>query len=293
MKRFGLYLLGLMFLAGCTAQPVSSTRYVDSIYNVTHLQQSTVTIVQRRADGRLSGPHCTAFYISPRRLATAEHCVEDNNVQTIQLAPGLTIQITNGEEAEPTLGREILFIDWAATNRTIDNFDPNQDPEPIRSRVIALDPDNDIAILELAYNEDDSEHWLPMATGAQVGQRLYSMGMPRNQIWLLSEGMISSIRRYPDGRERLLYQGIVAPGASGSPLINNHGRVIGVVVQYVRDVPGVGVASPVSALEALVEQGEQTAIEFTADEVRNIMAERKPEPCDPGTSSCPMPETEQ
>lgn len=291
MSRFATVLFGL-FLFGCTASPPMEQRHADNIYNVMDLQQSVVTIVKYNDDGRLSGPQCTAFYISPRELATALHCVEDSNVQTIQIAPGLVIQISDDSVPKPTIGREILFVDWDTQIHTIENFDPDVDPIPRRSRVIAIDSENDVAILELAYNEDNSEHWIPMSDSYRVGERTYSMGFPRNQLWLLSEGMLSSVRQYPNGRMRLLFQGIVAPGSSGSPLINNRGQLIGVVIQYARSIPGLGIASPSTAVRDLQQQGEQMVFEFTQEEILGNGA-NKPAACDPESSSCPMPNLEE
>lgn len=286
MKKFGLGFLVALMLSSCAPAPVFEYRYIDSSENVSHLQQSVVAIVSENEQGRLEGPNCTAFYITPRRLATALHCVEDRNTVSIQIMPGLILQMP-GMEAEPTLGREILFIDWEEHNRFVRNWDANADPVPTHSTVIAIDQDNDIAILELVDSEASSTHWLPIARSVRVGERAYAIGMPRNQFWLLSEGIVSAVRVYADGSSRILHHNLIAPGSSGSPLLNNFGEVIGVTIQYVREIPNLGVASPSDALQELLDGGRQQPTYMSLEEVVNLLSD---ESCDPDGSSCPMPE---
>lgn len=287
MKKFALGFMMTLILSNCAPAPVIEYRYVDSSENVSHLQQSVVAIVSENEQGRIEGPKCTAFYIAPRKLATALHCVEPQRVISVQIMPGLILQIGN-EGEEPTLGREILFVDWKEHRRFTRNWDADSEPNASHSTVIAIDQENDIAILELVDSEPSSNHWLTIAQRARVGERVYAMGMPRNQFWLLSEGIVSAIQVYGSGSSRVFHHNLTAPGSSGSPLINNFGEVIGVTIQYVRDVPNLGVATPSAVLQKLIDDGRQEPIYMSLEEVMNLLTN---DSCNPNSSSCPLPQS--
>jgi len=290
MNRFLSFLFAFILSVGCSNSSVGSYRYIDNINNVVHLQHSVVVIVNKNENGRLSTPQCTAFYVSPRRLATALHCVQNSTAQMATVAPGIIIQINEDAESEPVIGREVLFVDWEEHRRFIQNFDSNSDPIARHSTVVGVDPENDIALIELKEEEESSRHWLSLATDVNVGEKTYTMGMPSNQIWLLSEGIVSSIRVFPDERRRILFQGLVAPGASGSPVIDNFGHVVGVTIQYVREVPDLGVASSSHDLLQLMEQNIQTVITLP---MNNLEEQEDPTTCDSSVSSCSLPDSEE
>lgn len=258
MKKCFLAILVTFFVVtvGCTVAPQSEYRFSDNPGNVVHLQRATVALVEDTEEG-ISAPRCTAFYVAPRKLATALHCVEDNNVVTIQLAPGLIIQVTEDRELEPTLGREILFVDLDEQNRLIENWTPTEQPRVRHSTVIAIDEDEDIAILELSESEPSSRDWLELASWVRPGEHVYVMGMPRSQFWILTEGLMSAIQQHPDGSQTYMFQAPIAPGSSGSPVINERGQVIAVAVRYVRDAGYLGMGTPFHELRDLLREGRQ------------------------------------
>lgn len=288
MKQLNAKIILSIFFVGCVASQPSDYRYIDNAENVSHLQQSVVAIVSENEMGGLEGPECTAFYVTPRRLATALHCVEDRNTTSIQIVPDLILQISEDQKAEPTLGREVLFVDWDEHHRFIRSGNLENDPIPTHSIVIAVDHESDIAILELDVSEPSSEHWLPVSSNVTVGEKAYAIGMPERQFWILSDGIVSAIRIFPSGNSRILHHNLIAPGSSGSPLINNFGEVIGTTVQYVRTIPNLGVASTGEALQILLASGPQHSLQMSSGEVLNIMPNLM---CEPDGSSCPMPES--
>jgi len=62
----------------------------------------------------------------------------------------------------------------------------------------------------------------------QPGTRIAVIGSPLALEGSLSEGIVSAIRSRPDGSWLLQISAPISPGSSGSPVLDRHGRVIGV-----------------------------------------------------------------
>ena len=73
-------------------------------------------------------------------------------------------------------------------------------------------------------------------------------------------------------------------------MINNSGEVVGVTVQYVRNIPNLGIAAPGNAITALLFNGGQTATYVSIEEALEMLMS---ESCNPDISSCSMPSVEE
>ncbi|WP_353258246.1 S1C family serine protease [Prochlorothrix hollandica] len=86
------------------------------------------------------------------------------------------------------------------------------------------DPDRDLAIVEITTPLN-----LPSLTvqvgDATIGQTVYALGNPIGLDRTLTQGIVSRID--PDNGD-IQHSAAIAPGSSGSPLLNDQGRVIGV-----------------------------------------------------------------
>lgn len=258
MKRFVFPVLFAFLLGGCAPAPMGHYRYADSTRNVNHLQRSVVAMINFTSAGELRAPTCTAFFITPRRLATAMHCVTPTPpVIRIEIAPGLVLIIESVVDTSTILGREILVVTRDESS-VLSEAGLTRDHQMItHTHVIAVDEANDIAIMELADDEASSDDWLPLAVDVRIGESVYALGMPSGNFWLLSQGMISNMTINEDGAVRIIHQNMVGPGSSGSPVINERGEVVGITIQYQPTVAGLAVASPLEALRALFREGVQ------------------------------------
>lgn len=241
-------------MLSCTTDTVATDhRFADDAHAVNNAMNSVVALVERDEDGFLSAPQCTAFFVGPRILTTAYHCVEIPQVESIEIMPGFVINVPI-EDAEPTIGSEALFITYESHLSFIRDYDPGNEPDTHRAVVIQVDPIEDVALLRLSTEEPSFADWFPIAQRLPVvGERLYELGMPRGQFWLLTEGMASSIREFPNGRKIIVHQAHVSPGASGSPLFNNSGEVVGVTTAFARGAHYIGFATPISQVKKLIE----------------------------------------
>jgi predicted Zn finger-like uncharacterized protein len=99
-----------------------------------------------------------------------------------------------------------------------------------RARVVAVDSDNDLAVIKIDANDLPA---LPLANSdaAEVGQEVRALGFPLSDVLgkdlKATRGTISGIGRN-DGRRRLQIDVPINPGNSGGPLVTEAGEVIGV-----------------------------------------------------------------
>jgi len=135
----------------------------------------------------------------------------------------------------------------------------------VPAEVVGVDPPNDLAVLKV---DVPPEKLVPVELGSsanlQVGQRAIAIGNPFGRFdRTLTVGVISALNRtleMEDGRLiRHLIQtdAAINPGNSGGPLLDSHGRVIGVntaIVSPSRASAGVGFAIPVDTVKRVVPE---------------------------------------
>jgi S1-C subfamily serine protease len=125
------------------------------------------------------------------------------------------------------------------------------------------DPSVDVAVLRVA-----SPGRLPVAelysAPVKVGQLVVAIGNPFGLAWTVTAGVVSALERsLPFGRGRQL-TGLVQtdtpinPGNSGGPLVDAHGRVVGITTAVMPYARGLGFAVPTSGvLDAIARHQER------------------------------------
>lgn len=104
--------------------------------------------------------------------------------------------------------------------------------------VLAEQPVNDLALLKIPGTGFATAPLAEREAGA-VGESAYAIGAPLGLDYTLTDGLISATRMI-DGTSCLQMQTVVAPGSSGSPLLDDTGRVIGVNTAHL--YPGLNLA---------------------------------------------------
>jgi S1-C subfamily serine protease len=135
--------------------------------------------------------------------------------------------------------------------------------------VVGGDPDTDLAVIRLTEKPAGTLTVLPLGDSDKlvVGQKVLAIGNPFGLDRTLTTGVISGLQRPIRARNNRLIEGAIQtdasinPGNSGGPLLDSHGRMIGINSQILSpsgSSAGVGFAVPVSIAKRVVPQLLQT-----------------------------------
>jgi S1-C subfamily serine protease len=121
----------------------------------------------------------------------------------------------------------------------------------LTAKVVFQSRHDDLAVLKLDSASPDLRP-LPVAERSpEVGERVYTIGSPGLGSEVLeqsvSEGIISAANRVIDGSTYLQHSAAINPGNSGGPLIDEWGRLAGIVTLKAR-LENVGFAVPVETV---------------------------------------------
>jgi S1-C subfamily serine protease len=133
------------------------------------------------------------------------------------------------------------------------------------AKVIGRDPDTDLAVIRLLETPKENLTIVPMGDSDKliVGQKVLAIGNPFGLDRTLTTGVISGLQRpirAQNGRQiegAIQTDASINPGNSGGPLLDSHGRMIGINSQI--ESPsgasaGVGFAIPVNIAKRIVPQ---------------------------------------
>lgn len=173
---------------------------------------------------------------------------------------------TEGEGSGSVIDRE---------GRVLTNYHVVEDAREIRvtlfdgktydAELVGADPISDVAVLKI---DAAGEALFPVefgdSTRLRVGQRVYAIGNPFGLDRTLSTGIISSLNRslpsrakYREMEQIIQIDAAINPGNSGGPLLDSHGRMIGMntaIASTTGESAGVGFAIPVSTIARVVPQ---------------------------------------
>jgi S1-C subfamily serine protease len=213
---------------------------------------------------------------------SANNDFEDQVVRLYESARGSVVNITNrGYRSDqfmqpvPQQGTGSGFI-YDDQGHIVTNFHVVENAEELivtladgsnhPAVLVGEDPSTDLAVIRMEASEGTAlPRLLPLAEpGTQrVGQVVIAIGNPFGLQGTLTVGVISSLGRIiesPNGRfigEAIQTDAAINPGNSGGPLLDLHGRVIGVNSQIVSpsgSSAGIGFAVPVATVGRVVTQ---------------------------------------
>ena len=131
--------------------------------------------------------------------------------------------------------------------------------------VVGRDPDTDLAVIKLMEKPREGLTVIPLGDSdrLEVGQKVLAIGNPFGLDRTLTTGVISGLQRPIRARNDRPIEGAIQtdasinPGNSGGPLLDSHGRMIGINSQILSPSgasAGVGFAVPVNIAKRIVPQ---------------------------------------
>jgi putative serine protease PepD len=131
------------------------------------------------------------------------------------------------------------------------------------AKVVGRDPDTDLAVIRLLETPKESLTIVPLGDSDKliVGQKVLAIGNPFGLDRTLTTGVISGLQRPIQAQNGRTIEGAIQtdasinPGNSGGPLLDSHGRMIGINSQIESPTgasAGVGFAIPVSIAKRIV-----------------------------------------
>jgi S1-C subfamily serine protease len=106
--------------------------------------------------------------------------------------------------------------------------------------------DEELDLALVSVSEDGESLALGDASGVRLGDVVYLIGNPQGLSFSLATGHVSHPRRSFGPAVLLQLDAAINPGNSGGPVIDEHGRVLGVVTLKASKLDGVGFAVPIN-----------------------------------------------
>jgi serine protease Do len=212
--------VSLMTLLALLAPPSTSVeRGADQIAD---LEQWRQDLYERTADSVVFistnlGLGSGFFISSDGWILTAAHVVGDAKNVTVVLRDGRQLQGSVQEKAKNKIDYALVKVDLKS------------------SKPLELAPTSSLKV------------------GAWVG----SIGHGTGGIWTFNSGMVSNI--YPSGAQKPVFQTEIAlnPGNSGGPILDRHGRVVGIVTAGIQSANNVNFGIKIDeALNNLDQMGD-------------------------------------
>lgn len=117
--------------------------------------------------------------------------------------------------------------------------------------VFAANDKDDLALLKVDRSSTDSR--LELEDLAPVeGQRIIVVSNPQGSHWKITRGQIGLLWEFGGNSSRIQISAPIFPGSSGGPVINEQGRVVGVVAMHIPSDTDLNFAVPVESLRALM-----------------------------------------
>lgn len=152
--------------------------------------------------------------------------------------------VTNAHVVSRTAERKVIFAD----GREYD------------ARVIATDPQRDLAVLKVDADQPLPSVELGRSDDLMVGETVIAIGNPLGYQHTVTSGVVSATDRTLEVSPEITFDGLIQtdasinPGNSGGPLLNVLGQLIGVNTAIRADAQNIGFAIPVDQLRQILPE---------------------------------------
>lgn len=179
----------------------------------------------------------------------------NNSTEKVQKAPQ-NVEIKSGGTGFLIDTKGFLVTNAHVVTGSTSVIVQNNKGQEFRATTIHVNPATDIAILKIDDNDFKPLVVLPYGirkTGAELGETLFTLGFPREEI-VYNEGYMSAKTGF-HGDTMTCQIGVSAnPGNSGGPVFNKNGEVIGII--NTRQIAAQGVVFAITSknIFSLLEQ---------------------------------------
>src|SRR6266481_2130765 len=207
---------------------------------------------------------------------------EQNNIEVYKAASPGVVYIQSTAMARDFFGMFSRPVEGAGSGSVIDeqgdiltNYHVIADAEKLTvsfgsgkaytAKVVGRDPDTDLAVIKLLETPKESLTVVPLGDSDKliVGQKVLAIGNPFGLDRTLTTGVISGLQRPIQAQNGRKIEGAIQtdasinPGNSGGPLLDSHGRMIGINSQIEStsgSSAGVGFAIPINIAKRVVPE---------------------------------------
>ncbi|HZG88084.1 serine protease [Paenibacillus sp.] len=120
-------------------------------------------------------------------------------------------------------------------------------------QVIASSVENDAAVLKLPSRKEGYSALTLRQGAVKHGEKMFAIGYPLKNTPIVTEGIVNSPKAEINGKSRILTSAQIANGMSGGPLIDEEGRLAGVISGSLRTMGNIHLVVPASAVQTLLK----------------------------------------
>ncbi|MFE5322273.1 serine protease [Paenibacillus sp. NPDC056579] len=124
--------------------------------------------------------------------------------------------------------------------------------------VIGFDEVTDAAVLKLPAPGDQPYPALTIReTAVKYGEKVFALGYPIKDTPIITEGIINAPKAEVNGRDRILTSAQIASGMSGGPLLDQQGRLSGIISGSLRTMNNIHLVVDMSDVRKLLSENQQ------------------------------------
>ncbi|MBM4310761.1 MAG: Do family serine endopeptidase [Deltaproteobacteria bacterium] len=152
-----------------------------------------------------------------------------------------------------------VVTNWHVVEKASSLTVTTEDEKTFEARLVGADPQSDLAVLKVAA--DNPFNPIPLGDSDQllIGETVIAIGNPFGLSHTVTTGVISALNRSIRTGETVYENFIqtdasINPGNSGGPLLDIHGRLIGINTAIYGRAEGIGFAIPVNTARRIVDE---------------------------------------
>ena len=133
----------------------------------------------------------------------------------------------------------------------------------IEGAVIKTDVEKDLALIGI------DKTITPLSINTEkinIGQEVYAIGAPKDMPYTMTKGIVSALDRKLGKNTYIQIDASVNSGNSGGPLVDENGKVIGIITLKASDAEGIGFAINTNDINAFIENEEYSSKQETQKE---------------------------